>query len=329
MRKRKERSFNYKLFNISIFNRYYHHASQAQNDITRKNLADYKKDPYSFKCHQRILVAFLMTLWALTLRTMKGYCWEIGFWKVAYSAISFIVFSIILALGTYWISKIYNPKNYDSKNIINKLCLIFMSIASLSWFCARYFKKKLKTNNCREAKRYKRDKMTQFIVYLNRFNLLFSFLFAVIVYFAPIDDNVSFFMVFAVLRTLSRSFEITIAFGKDILEKDKDSALMPHERLILAFSSLFECMINYSVVYYLVGFFDEIMVCRWQSFVYSFQSGLFFSNDFLKMGLDSMSPTALSMLQMTQVVTCMTLVFLAFASYMSNFTSGGGKDSES
>lgn len=103
----------------------------------------------------------------------------------------------------------------------------------------------------------------------------------------------------------------------------------PHQRLLLAFTSLIECIINYSAVYYLVSFYDGIRICKWQSFVHSLQSGLFYVNKLLDKSLYLSHPSALTMLQVTQVITSMTLVFVAFATYISYSTSGKSKDNES
>ena len=63
---------------------------------------------------------------------------------------------------------------------------------------------------------------------------------------------------FFIFRALSRSVEIAISFGEDVIDdKPKKSMISGSDRIKLALKSLFEITINYSIVYFMLGIVFE------------------------------------------------------------------------
>lgn len=297
-----------------------------------------KRKAYSFCYHKIFLTLFLMILWGKTVcQFIIESSEEIGWW-ILVGIIIFVAFALFAACYQYRRSK-RRDSTFDRSKILPKWAHIYkyvLVVASPSWFFADMFKRQFKS--CIHSKWEVKDKigLTRLITRLNGCNFLVAGIIALLTVaiskiIDPRDINIShwsfgIFTTFVLVRTLSRSFEITFAFGKDASDgRDKDSRLKPHERLLLAITSLVECILNYSAAYYLVSFYDGIRICKWQSFVHSFQSGLFYANKLLDKSLYSSTPSALTMLQMTQVITSMTLVFVALATYISYSTNGKSK----
>ncbi len=123
------------------------------------------------------------------------------------------------------------------------------------------------------------------------------------------------FIALILYRTLSRSLEIILAFGNDAFSLKKSSSLKSPERLLLAITSLFECILNYAVTYFLI---DNLHICLWQSVVHSLQCSMLFSFSLLNESLVNIHPRLVDMLQIIQALTSLTLIFLSFAIYISN-----------
>lgn len=297
-------------------------SKEATNDVK-------EKFAYSFRFHQVLLVCFLMILWLIVTAhfVIENYN-QIGIGWMALSMVAFIVFTYFFSFIIYTLCENHKLKSSLPKKKPNKLYRILLSIASPSWYFADYFKNKFKIGENDTMSKKDRIGFTRLIAYLNGGNVIVAGIIAIIAVAVVLENIIvlgpwfHIFTTFVVLRTLSRSFEITYAFGKDASDgKIKVSLLKSHERLMLAFTSLIECILNYSTVYYLISFYNGMKFDKWYSFVSSFQSGLFYSNSFLKGSPRLSYPSAISMLQLTQVVTCMTLVFVAFAIYISNAAS--------
>ncbi|MDD3534846.1 MAG: hypothetical protein PHC50_01680 [Candidatus Cloacimonetes bacterium] len=326
MQKQEKRLLSINLFNFIIANKVSNNTKFIKGSVPLRESTSDGYDLYSFKFHQGLIVFLLMLLWGLAIGCFLGesHC-RIGIEVITVSAVTFVVITYAIACIIYSICQNDDLINSTPKTKLNGCCQLFLFIASPSWFFAHLFKSKLMKINSDDVGKTKRCGKTQFIAYLNRANLIASFVLAIVAVMIYRTGSVfwfGFIISFVVLRTLSRSFEITIAFGKDTLEKNKSSKLKSHERLLLAFTSLFESVLNYSVVYWLLNADDGMKHHIWRGFVSSFQSGLFYSNSYLDQCSCLSSPSALAMLQLTQVITCMTLVFVAFAIYISNSTSG-------
>ena len=290
-------------------------------------------------CHYVLLFMILMIVWGIA-----SFCYYRENFSVFWGVVPPIIVYVLFAyLSTYLLYR-HCLNNATSENMEEKEkeeeevkkkeeekkkenCIvikkIFFILASPSWSIAKLFKKRIE-NRLNGNDKDIRCKKTCFITGKNALNMVTSILLGVFVFLFfgkwHLERYFLLIMSIIVLRTLSRSFEITFAFGKDAIDCKKSSNLQAHERLILAFTSLFECIINYSVAYYLVGLTSDETICKWQACVHSFQSALFYDNEILSRSLHSSFPTALSMLQVTQVITCITLVIIAFAMYMSENT---------
>lgn len=123
-----------------------------------------------------------------------------------------------------------------------------------------------------------------------------------------------------ILRTISRSNEIIIAFTQDCFEKKNDSLINSRERIILAISSLSENAFNYTVSYHILSLLklSDKPLCLWQSFARSFETN-FFQNFKLENSL--FFPDPLSMLSILQFLTSISLIIFSVAMYAS-----GNKD---
>lgn len=292
-------------------------------DKKRPALKNNREDTYSFKFHKIMLVVPMLIVWGGALGAYGyGIYGKVSFFAIALSLGVFVVITWVSAFYTYSQFSIIRMTSRIAKNLKTIIQLVLF-IASPSWWFANLFKARLKEPiKDNDEDRADIDKLTAFIANNNRVNLAVSVVILVLVAFIPLNNWwTGLLMTIVVLRTLSRSFEITLAFGDDAIDhKKKTSDLLHNERLMLAFSSLIECIINYTVAYYMIGQSARDMICKWQAFVHSFQSALFYSNDLLSSSLYSNNPTALAMLQVTQVITCMTLVFIAFVIYISKTT---------
>lgn len=292
--------------------------------------ADDGKASSDFYFHKVLLVIIMIFVWGFASYYFVVDILAItGVWVIPISLLLFITIAFTIAATIYLLSVKY-PISKDVK--IKKLHWFFqfaLFIASPSWSFARLFKNKLKSKSKERKTKTDKDGLALFISSINGTNLIVSAFMAVIGFLMYNTWMADYLMTIIVLRTLSRSFEITLAFGNDALDTNKSSLLNSYQRLMLAFTSLFECIINYTIAYYLVGLSVGERICKWQAFVHSFQSAFFYINKLLDNSLSSTTPTALSMLQVTQVITCMTLVFIAFVIYISKTTSDNNNDQTS
>lgn len=347
MEKKGIRWFNLNGFGIFIGNKVSNiNSFNNTNDIDNINKASSsdigKSKDYSFTFHGRILTLILLTLWGATscffiITGRTG----IGLWNMLIGALVFVLIQLCVSCWQYRSSRKQNASFDKSKLLSDDCCKDVLFFASPSMFFASMFKRQFKAKD--KGKWVVPDKsgLTKLIAQLNGCNVLMAGIIALITVAITIANSFiielrnidilrwgfGVFTTFVVVRTLSRSFEITYAFGKDATDgKIKDSLLDSHDRLLLAITSLVECIMNYSVAYYLVSFYSVKKDDIWHSFVGSFQSGLFYSNSFLSDCQQKSVQSTLSMLQLTQVLTCMTLVFLAFAIYISDTTSSKSKN---
>ncbi|MBN4074891.1 hypothetical protein JYT99_03065 [bacterium AH-315-E09] len=131
-----------------------------------------------------------------------------------------------------------------------------------------------------------------------------------------------------VIRTISRSFEIIIAFGKDVIDDEvKKSDLKPGDRIKLAIISNFETTLNYAVIYSIYQFsFSEVscvnancqeVICQPDTF-----SGYFFSSlgvsTFTNVSFSSCNTMLQNLFISLHLITAMSLIFFAIAKYISD-----------
>ncbi len=204
-------------------------------------------------------------------------------------------------------------------NLRNSILNVYMFFISpnllISQINKRCIKSKIKIDGI--------SKKGQYDIHRNRDNSII----ALILFLAPIL-SVFFFgaeqkyfrlgsswariLLFAIIfRTISRSFEIIIAFGKDCFETKNNGSTTPQQRQILAISSLVENIFNYATVYYLLNI--EVKKSLWQSFILSLQTN-FFQN---MPSIESNQPDQISLLMILQFMTSFTLIIFSIAMYAS------------
>lgn len=316
----------FSLFNLSIISNHEskHVISYIDDGVKAPDKSD-DSDPYSFQFHQALLVVMIMAVWGMANWFFVKFSWDRYYSGNLVNGV--ILFIFVTHANAYCIR--YLCKNHRTIPVwlemtLSLLSVILLLFFSLSWHYAKLGKRAFAKDREKTTRKDTRiDNVTLFIAYSNRSNLLISALFAgLILLTSPLWSGQEVLLIFMVLRTLSRSFEITLAFGKDAIDKKiKSSVLGAKDRLMLAFTSLIECVINYTISYYAISVITNGPICKWQAFVHSFQTTLFYTNSILNDSLWDSAPTALSLLQVTQVITCITLVLVAFAMYISNTKS--------
>jgi hypothetical protein len=100
-------------------------------------------------------------------------------------------------------------------------------------------------------KETRKNQLSKFIQYSNCWNIRFSVVLLVITLCIPKNGGmfIDIFLAFVMWRYISRSFEIAIAFVRDVLSSDSKSSLDNHARMKLAITSYFEIFI-YSAAFY-------------------------------------------------------------------------------
>lgn len=129
------------------------------------------------------------------------------------------------------------------KKTIDKLKL-FIYILSPSYFFAKNSKKN-KTA----------EEITSLIKFWNLGNFIISFSFFISLCFLSIKKDVHlllFLSMFWIIRCVSRSLEIIIAFFKDITTEGSRSNLIKYDRIKLATISYLEVILNFGILYFLL-----------------------------------------------------------------------------
>lgn len=201
-------------------------------------------------------------------------------------------------------------KNWIYKIFI--MCVKFIDsifkILFPNWIISDYFKCRIKKSLTEVDSQIKKDKLKEFIETMNSLNFLISVICLLIISFLAsinVGEGECFFKLFIFilcLRAFSRSYEIIKAFLEDVLDKksNKSSSLKYYDRLRLALISLFEVVINYSFVYY---FCTENLVGALRESI---------GNSLL------VSVNEINFVTIFQVLTSMTLIYLALADYIGS-----------
>lgn len=191
----------------------------------------------------------------------------------------------------------------------NKSCIF--NILSLDYYFADAYKFFIK-KECRYCL-YK-SKLAYFIERSNYFNLILSVILLFIVHYIAIskirDSNLlNIFKYYALIRCISRSIEIIVAFYKDVVyKKKKKSSLKSGERISLAVKSYIDIIIMYASIYMLNIVFGNQKIIY--NMVRSFGVSSFTQVDYL-------NQRELYMLVISlQVVTSMVLVIFSIARYI-------------
>lgn len=209
----------------------------------------------------------------------------------------------------------------------------FQYILSVDYWSAKSFKtnKLLKTNKSIKTKNY----LGSFIEKSNRLNLgVSAFVFALAMTSIitskeanPSSIEVLLRLIWAI-RTISRSFEIIFAFGKDVIgSESKKSSLEPEDRIKLAILSHIEITLNYSIVYYTHLYFKNLynykyleppeLLCEVSTFLNYF---------FISFGISTLTTVSFSFYKeiyqnlfvTLHIITAMALILFALAKYVSD-----------
>lgn len=134
-----------------------------------------------------------------------------------------------------------------TKNILDLMLNIIVFIFHLDYRTSDILKYELLKNNILN----KREKRGELINYFNRVNLMMALFFYTFIIGYGYDETSILILLFFVLRSLYRSFEIIHAFVKDVTksEDNKKSDLKKHDRLSLVIRSYIEIIILNAVVY--------------------------------------------------------------------------------
>lgn len=178
-------------------------------------------------------------------------------------------------------------------------CAIFTDI-----LIADYFKMKLGTD---------KEKRKKYITIINHLNLTISLSFMLLAFMDIKLRCPGIIVPFILLRALSRSYEILIAFSNDIInEKKKSSTLSSSDRLKLAINSFVEIIVNYSIAYYLMSYTPGI----------SIDTLIFFSiSSSLSKGIGISTLTNvgdLTLVSTMQLLSSMSLIYFGLAGYIGS-----------
>ena len=199
------------------------------------------KTSSNFNFHKGLLVVILMIVWG-----SASYYYVVDIiamhskWMTLVSLPLFIVIAFTIAALIYSVSVKYPIKKAVKIKKLHWYHHITFSLASPSWYFARLFKNELISKLHSEKTRTNKDGLTVFISSINGTNLIVSAILAAIGFLMYNTWMADYIVTFVVLRTLSRSFEITLAFGDDAIDhKQKTSVLLHNQPLKLAFTSLY------------------------------------------------------------------------------------------
>lgn len=198
-------------------------------------------------------------------------------------------------------------RRYKENSLLEKGFLLLKVLGNIIFtdiLVADFFKMKLGTD---------KEKRKKYIAKLNHANLILSVFFIVLSFINCEVVCESIVIPFSVIRALSRSYEILIAFTNDIIDKNsKTSALTSSDRLKLAINSFFEIIINYSIVYHLMNFITEINI-----------STLQYENIFVSLmksiGISTLTNVGdLTLIGTMQLLSSMSLIYFGLAGYIGS-----------
>ncbi|MFW6015484.1 MAG: hypothetical protein ACOCRK_03540 [bacterium] len=176
---------------------------------------------------------------------------------------------------------------------------------SLDYWSAKSFKKNKLLN--------KRAYSGNFIRSSNCYNFIISLLIFLVVINLNDIKYLDFFKFSWGIRVFSRSFEIMIAFVRDVIDDGKKRTdIISGERIKLAIYSYFEIIINFSVFYYLLSYLsDEAKVIKYvfESIGISTFTGVNFSYPNYNLYYN--------LFIILQLFTSISLVYFALANYIS------------
>lgn len=236
----------------------------------------------------------------------------------------------ILFLFLYFYHKIDFYYLIQSINILNtfvSLCLFDLAIAQIS----KDILKKEKQKKLFDEKF--KQLYTKYLVHRNYINLsitIFISLIALLYTLEFFQDESSIYKIFMyilLVRLFSRSFEICVAFYKDVTSNNqKNSSLKKHDRIKLAIKSLLEIIILHTSVGYLIK--GSFTMLDWlKSFMYSISVSFFNVSfpgiaDYYQIPPGNLSPPPSPLiiqqiLHVTQVTSSIILITFSVAIYLT------------
>lgn len=201
-------------------------------------------------------------------------------------------------------------RRHEESSLIEKGFLLFKVLGSIIFtdiLVADFFKMKLGTD---------KEKKKRYITRMNYTNLTVSLIF-IILAFTNINLTYKNIVIpFIVVRALSRSYEILIAFSRDVVNKSKKtSALSASDRLTLAINSFIEIIINYSIVYYVVTY---ISFSNIEFFVFVEYANIL-SSLFKSIGVSTLTNVGdLTLVSTMQLFSSMSLIYFGLAGYIGS-----------
>ncbi len=181
---------------------------------------------------------------------------------------------------------------------------------------------------------YKRE-LANFIKASNFWNFIFSLSLLVVTLFREDilpEINNSIFLAIVMWRYISRSFEIAIAFVRDVLSSDSKSSLDNHARMKLAITSYFEIFI-YSAAFYSAfsckgeTIFEPILTSLFVGTLTNISGALELLINCCEYDLFYKSLLLLSVY--LQVFATLSLIFFGFAGYLGRVKSNIKKSTHS
>lgn len=194
----------------------------------------------------------------------------------------------------------------------------------------------LVSGNCKElikkefpyGKIRRKRELAKFIKASNCWNLILSFFLLCITLFLQANNLLlDLFKAFVMWRYISRSFEITIAFSKDILTSESASSLDNHARMKLAIRSYFEIFI-YSSAFYsafscdMLTIFEPVLISLFVGTLTNLSGAIDSLTQCCILSNDSTSWIFLLRCSVyIQVFATLSLIFFGFAGYLSRVKS--------
>ena len=224
----------------------------------------------------------------------------------------FIVVLFFYSLFKYGIKKILSPeepKISKSSSFNRKKGYEWAFFISPDFWWANYFKNRIKQFNDDASI----NSLKEYVIINNKANLILSILITGLVFFAftfdPESQIYKTLISAAVIRSISRSFEISLAFGRDVLQVSQNATgLKKFERIKLAISSYFEIFIYFAAVYL-------VLPCG-KGISYAITSSLSVGT-LTNVGFVFVSDHFVNNIAFVQVFTTLSLVVLSLASYLS------------
>lgn len=190
---------------------------------------------------------------------------------------------------------------------------IFLDFISIDYQLAEVAKLRLKKSE--EPKTVtKKDKLKQYIVSANTYNLVFTLILSIPCYLSTIFHcNQFFYLMMGLLsyRLISRTMEINVAFIKDICSKSKSTDLTKYQRAALAIKSLIEEVLLFFGMYCFLLKPAAEFIPPFIGGLHSFTLDIFTNENVVNINL-------FGLVAVWQKVCSAILVTLCIASYLSS-----------